>query len=69
MENIALIWVSIWVRTLFHIHCHDHRGKAVYRTKFTADRKLIEFLCDMPGTTDRDGSLCGSHFMHASWQS
>ncbi|MEB4704928.1 hypothetical protein MWR30_31935, partial [Klebsiella quasipneumoniae] len=34
----------------FHIHCQDHRGKAVYRKKFTRP-KLIEFLATCPATT------------------
>lgn len=41
MENIALIGIDLG-KNSFHIHCQDHRGKAVYRKKFTRP-KLIEF--------------------------
>ncbi len=30
MENIALIGIDLG-KNSFHIHCQDHRGKAVYR--------------------------------------
>ncbi|MDD0278500.1 IS110 family transposase, partial [Shigella flexneri] len=39
MENIALIGIDLG-KNSFHIHCQDHRGKAVYRKKFTRP-KLI----------------------------
>ncbi|MFG5149295.1 hypothetical protein RBA66_25870, partial [Citrobacter freundii] len=34
MENIALIGIDLG-KNSFHIHCQDHRGKAVYRKKGT----------------------------------
>jgi transposase len=49
MENIALIGIDLG-KNSFHIHCQDHRGKAVYRKKFTRP-KLIEFLATCPATT------------------
>ncbi|EMU64881.1 transposase domain protein [Escherichia coli MP020940.1] len=30
MENIARIGIALG-KNSFHIHCQDHRGKAVYR--------------------------------------
>lgn len=55
MENIALIGIDLG-KNSFHIHCQDHRGKAVYRKKFTRP-KLIEFLATCPATTM--GSFAG----------
>ncbi|NPC31451.1 IS110 family transposase, partial [Escherichia coli] len=38
MENIALIGIDLG-KNSFHIHCQDHRGKAVYRKKFTRPKR------------------------------
>ncbi len=58
MENIALIGIDLG-KNSFHIHCQDHRGKAVYRKKFTRP-KLIEFLATCPATTiAMEGVVCG----------
>ncbi len=54
--------VSIWGKNSFHIHCQDHRGKAVYRKKFTRP-KLIEFLATCPATTIAMEACGSSHFM------
>ena len=64
MENIALIGIDLG-KNSFHIHCQDHRGKAVYRKKFTRP-KLIEFLATCPATTIAMEACGGSHFM-ARW--
>ncbi len=61
MENIALIGIDLG-KNSFHIHCQDHRGKAVYRKKFTRP-KLIEFLATCPATTIAMEACGGSHFM------
>lgn len=61
MENIALIGIDL-VKNSFHIHYQDHRGKAVYRKKFTRP-KLIEFLTTYPVTTIAMETCGGSHFM------
>ncbi len=41
MENIALIGIDLG-KNSFHIHCQDHRGKAVYRKKFTRPKPRIQ---------------------------
>ncbi len=61
MENIALIGIDLG-KNSFHIHCQDHRGKAVYRKKFTRP-KLIEFLATCPATTIAMEACGGSHFI------
>lgn len=48
MENIALIGIDLG-KNSFHIHCQDHRGKAVYRKKLAllqivgGDKLIIPF--------------------------
>ncbi|SQC43070.1 transposase [Klebsiella pneumoniae] len=68
MENIALIGIDLG-KNSFHIHCQDHRGKAVYRKKFTRP-KLIEFLATCPATTIAMEALWAVLTLwHASWKS
>ncbi|STB39163.1 Uncharacterised protein [Citrobacter koseri] len=55
MENIALIGIDLG-KNSFHIHCQDHRGKAVYRKKIHPT-KANRISGDMPGNNHRDGSL------------
>ncbi len=61
MENITLIGIDLG-KNSFHIHCQDHRGKAVYRKKFTR-QKLFEFLATYPATTVVMEACGGAHFM------
>ena len=61
MENIALIGIDLG-KNSFHIHCQDHRGKAVYRKKFTRP-KLIEFLATCPATTIAMEACGGFHLI------
>ncbi len=62
MENIALIGIDLG-KNSFHIHCQDHRGKAVYRKKFTRP-KANRISGDMPPATTIAMEACGgSHFM------
>ena len=60
MENIALIGIDLG-KNSFHIHCQDHRGKAVYRKKFTRP-KLINFWRHARQQPSR-WKPGGSHFM------
>ena len=56
-------WYYDLGKKIFHIHCRDRRGKAVYRKKFTRP-KLIEFLWRHAlATTITNGSLWRFHFM------
>lgn len=61
MENIALIGIDLG-KNSFLIHCQDHRGKAVFRQKFTRP-KLIEFLATCPASRIVMEACGGSHFM------
>jgi hypothetical protein len=67
MENIALIGIDLG-KNSFHIHCQDHRGKAVYRKKFTRP-KLIEFLATCPAQPSRWKPVAVLTLWHASWKS
>lgn len=46
MENIALIGIDLG-KNSFHIHCQDHRGKAVYRKKFGYPEFLVDKMPKM----------------------
>ncbi|STB29725.1 Uncharacterised protein [Citrobacter koseri] len=67
MENIALIGIDLG-KNSFHIHCQDHRGKAVYRKKFTRP-KLSNFWRHARQQPSRWKPVAVLTLWHASWQS